>query len=357
MTGRAGRYVDRLQFHTNKGRTSEDIPGGGGTPFRIDFPNNASLAAFYGRSDAYLDQIGFYFTEDPIVSVKVVNWDYDASSLHSAALQADVLGTHFVANHSGVEQEMIARFSYAVNHTVTVSTSLSFTEGAKVTFGTGNESLVKFEAELSFSATQEFTHGEQTTISKMVEISPVVRVPPHREIEVQQIGKWGRFDIPWSGTAVITRRSGATETQALTGTFKGVGVFRSKTQFGQDRGISPPAPPAQPNGVLSFKHQKQNVANSHISAMMNYLTPSGEEWTARIEGDGFHHTKRGASSGHANQVITYLSWDGTGWLARVDVANKRFRHWRVNTAESSGHVSANMHYKAWSRDNWDATLV
>ncbi len=60
VTGRSGSYVDQLTFHTRMpdGSTKEYGPygGNGGSPFSIPGVD----VGFFGRSGAYLDQVGIY---------------------------------------------------------------------------------------------------------------------------------------------------------------------------------------------------------------------------------------------------------------------------------------------------------
>ncbi|MBZ5643390.1 MAG: hypothetical protein LAO19_11565 [Acidobacteriia bacterium] len=61
-SGRAGDYIDSIQFLTNK-RTSPAFGGNGGRrEFRVDVPANTQAAGFEGRAGQYLDAIGLTFS-------------------------------------------------------------------------------------------------------------------------------------------------------------------------------------------------------------------------------------------------------------------------------------------------------
>lgn len=61
VSGRAGDYIDSLEFQTNK-RTSPTFGGRGGKrEFRADVPSNAQVTGFAGRAGEYLDAIGLTF--------------------------------------------------------------------------------------------------------------------------------------------------------------------------------------------------------------------------------------------------------------------------------------------------------
>ncbi len=61
-SGRAGEYIDSIQFQTNQ-RTSPVFGGNGGNRnFRVDVPSNTQVTGFAGRSGEYLDAIGLTFS-------------------------------------------------------------------------------------------------------------------------------------------------------------------------------------------------------------------------------------------------------------------------------------------------------
>lgn len=55
---RHGAYVDSLQFVTDQGKYSPKYGGNGGRLSTVNLP--CCLRGIYGRSGAYVDQIGFY---------------------------------------------------------------------------------------------------------------------------------------------------------------------------------------------------------------------------------------------------------------------------------------------------------
>ena len=60
ITGRAGKYVDQLSFHTSSGRKIGPKGGNGGTSFTINAPANG-IKGFYGRSGGLVDKLGVSF--------------------------------------------------------------------------------------------------------------------------------------------------------------------------------------------------------------------------------------------------------------------------------------------------------
>lgn len=61
IRGRAGAYVDRLEFITNKGKHAA-FGGQGGEPFRIDIGSDRRLVGFWGRAAGLVDAIGVCLT-------------------------------------------------------------------------------------------------------------------------------------------------------------------------------------------------------------------------------------------------------------------------------------------------------
>lgn len=57
VSGRCGRYIDSIRFHTNK-RSSDTYGGPGGSDeFRYEAAANGEIVGFAGRADWYLDQL------------------------------------------------------------------------------------------------------------------------------------------------------------------------------------------------------------------------------------------------------------------------------------------------------------
>jgi hypothetical protein len=60
IVGRAGDYIDQLQFITNQARSYGPFGGTGGNNFIIELPPNWRLVKFWGMSGSYLDALGIY---------------------------------------------------------------------------------------------------------------------------------------------------------------------------------------------------------------------------------------------------------------------------------------------------------
>ena len=58
ISGRSGRYIDSIRFHTNK-RVTDSIGGrGGDNEYHFEAAANGEIAALFGRADWYMDQLG-----------------------------------------------------------------------------------------------------------------------------------------------------------------------------------------------------------------------------------------------------------------------------------------------------------
>ena len=58
ISGRSGRYIDSIRFHTNK-RVTDSIGGRGGeNEYHFEAATNGEVAGFFGRADWYLDSLG-----------------------------------------------------------------------------------------------------------------------------------------------------------------------------------------------------------------------------------------------------------------------------------------------------------
>ena len=58
ISGRSGRYIDSIRFHTNK-RVTDSIGGRGGeNEYHFEAAANGEVASLFGRADWYMDQLG-----------------------------------------------------------------------------------------------------------------------------------------------------------------------------------------------------------------------------------------------------------------------------------------------------------
>jgi predicted flap endonuclease-1-like 5' DNA nuclease len=58
ISGRSGRYVDSIRFHTNK-RTTDKVGGPGGEDeFHYEAAANGEVGGFFGRADWFIDKLG-----------------------------------------------------------------------------------------------------------------------------------------------------------------------------------------------------------------------------------------------------------------------------------------------------------
>ena len=58
ISGRSGRYIDSIRFHTNK-RVTDSIGGRGGeNEYHFEAAANGEVAGFFGRADWYMDSLG-----------------------------------------------------------------------------------------------------------------------------------------------------------------------------------------------------------------------------------------------------------------------------------------------------------
>ena len=85
ISGRSGRYIDSIRFHTNK-RTTDSIGGRGGeNEYHYEAAANGEVAGFFGRADWYIDQLGVIVRD----RVAVAQCSHCGSVRHSACAQDD----------------------------------------------------------------------------------------------------------------------------------------------------------------------------------------------------------------------------------------------------------------------------
>lgn len=63
VSGRYGKLVNELRFHTNRGRTSPTYGRGGGAEFHYEAPRGMEISGLSGRSGGAIDAIGVVLRE------------------------------------------------------------------------------------------------------------------------------------------------------------------------------------------------------------------------------------------------------------------------------------------------------
>jgi predicted flap endonuclease-1-like 5' DNA nuclease len=97
ISGRSGRYVDSIRFHTSK-RTTDQIGGpSGGDTYHFEAAPNGEVGGLFGRADWFIDKIGIIVRDRAITA-----------GTHAGTLAASVPISSGTAPAAGVSAEVVA---------------------------------------------------------------------------------------------------------------------------------------------------------------------------------------------------------------------------------------------------------
>jgi len=236
IEGRSGSVIDRLQFVTDKGRTSEQYGGNGGSPFSLDGGNKA-LKYFDGRCGSKLDALRAYWWPIEPISYLVSNMQYTLTQSQLMNADPEYAGSFFIINKSSVQQTITQSGATAYTETSTWSKSYATKTGVKTTFQTGIPFVVEGKVEVSEEFTYTYTFGDTKSTAKTTTQTVNVNVPSQRQIKVVFTAKKTTVDLPYSATIITTFSNGATKSEQIHGTYKGVCLLSLEATYEADTAI------------------------------------------------------------------------------------------------------------------------
>jgi len=237
IEGRSGTILDRLQFVTDKGRTSDLYGGNGGGPFSLDGGGKA-LKYFDGRSGSRLDAIRAYWWPIQPISYLISNVQYTLTQAQILAADPEYAGSFFVINKSSVLQSMLQSGATAYTETSTWSKTYATKTGVKTTIQTGIPFVFEGKVEVSEEFTYTYSFGDTTSTMKTTTQTVNVNVPAQRQIKVVFTAKKSTIDLPYSATIITTFSNGATKSEQIHGTYKGVCLLSLEATYEADTAIT-----------------------------------------------------------------------------------------------------------------------
>lgn len=121
-------------------------------------------------------------------------------------LQPSTLSTILAENPSKNEAQITKTTSVQLAKTISHSTSVSFTEGLKLS-AMQKVSIPFAESriseEFSFSSTQGWSDSESTTTSNTESDSCTVKVPPHSKVHIRVIAERTKSEVNYTGEAFV----------------------------------------------------------------------------------------------------------------------------------------------------------
>jgi hypothetical protein len=233
IEGRSGSRIDRLQFFTNKGRSSPLYGGNGGNPFVL-YADGKVLKYFEGRSGSELDALRAFWWPIQPVAYYVTNVKYDIPDAVLSGAAPYVAGSITLTNASSVSQSTNQSTSIAVSETSSWSNTVGGKIGVKTTFKTGIPFIAEGKVEVSAEISESYTWGETKGTTKTVGTQVTVNIPPHSQITASFVAQRQEVNIPYSCVWTTDFSNGTKKEEYVTGTYKGVLVTAVTVSYGPD---------------------------------------------------------------------------------------------------------------------------
>ncbi|CAF3117960.1 unnamed protein product, partial [Rotaria sp. Silwood2] len=232
VTGASDKFVDALQFITNKGRISPYCGGNSGIRFTESHPGYI-MSFISGRSYHYLDQIQFHWIREEVKYIMTsLNYDLNQVKQIQKEKPTFVFSTTLI-NRSPIEQKI----SYT--HTVTTVESETWTMKNELTYGVTVSiscdipRLVDWSVQLSTTYTRGFEYGQTKTTETTRDHTLEARVPANSQLTATLLALDGEIEVPYTTNLVIVYADGTEISKSdQTGTFTGVQLVKMTAEYG-----------------------------------------------------------------------------------------------------------------------------
>ncbi|KAK7177176.1 hypothetical protein R3I93_001224 [Phoxinus phoxinus] len=174
-----------------------------------------------GRGGSDIDCMGFMFI-NTVESTVLTNVHYP--TLHQLIPQVAVeeLKSIDFRNDSSAVQHQKIESSKKVTKTSTWTTSKSFTATFSMEVKAGIPAVAEVTTGFSVSVGTERTYSQENTEERTETLTNDVEVPPGKKLHVDVTIGRATFDMPYTGTVVMTCRNGSVLQYETKGTYKGV---------------------------------------------------------------------------------------------------------------------------------------
>ncbi|XP_052456802.1 aerolysin-like protein [Carassius gibelio] len=218
----AGTRLGAIKFKTNHGGNffASMTSWGLKTEYPIDVGSGYCLGVV-GRSGADIDCMGFMFL-NAVQSTVLTNVNYPTINQLIPQVTVEEIKSVTYRNGSSAEQPQKIETSKKVTKTSSWSMTNSFTATFSVGVKAGIPDVVEVSTGFSFTIGTESTYRLEQTDERTETLSNTINVPPKKKIDVDiTIGR-ATFDLPYTGTVIITCKNGSVLQYETQGQYRGI---------------------------------------------------------------------------------------------------------------------------------------
>ncbi|XP_059377422.1 aerolysin-like protein [Carassius carassius] len=223
-----GRHLGAIKFKTNQGgeffakMTKYSLP--------IEYPvdvGSGFCVGVEGGADVDFRRLGFVFLS-VVQSTVLTNVNYPTVQQLIPKVSVEEIKSITYTNNDPTYHNKTVEASKKVIKTASWSMSESFTETFSVKVRAGIPGIVEVSTGYSVSVGEEKTYSRDYTDERTKTLTTTVDVPPKKKVEVDiTIGR-ATFDLPYTGTVIITCKNGSVLQYETNGQYKGVTYTKIK---------------------------------------------------------------------------------------------------------------------------------
>ncbi|XP_051972527.1 aerolysin-like protein [Xyrauchen texanus] len=218
----AGTHLGAIKFKTSQSR--EFFVKMTSWPLKTEYPidvGSGFCLGVVGRAGADIDSMGFLFL-NAVQSAVLTNVNYPTINQKVPQVSLEELKAITYTNDTSVTQTQDIGISKTVSTTSSWSVSNNFT----ATFSMEVKARIPEIAEVStgfrFTVGTENTYSHEQTEERTETLTSKIEVPPGKKVDVDiTIGR-SSFDLPYTGTVIITCKNGSVLQYETSGQYKGV---------------------------------------------------------------------------------------------------------------------------------------
>ncbi|XP_052417817.1 aerolysin-like protein [Carassius gibelio] len=174
-----------------------------------------------GAAGADIDCMGFMFL-NAVQSTVLTNVNYPTLQQLIPKVSVEEIKYVSYTNETSTNQEQTVETSKKVIKTASWSMSESFTKTFSVEVKAGIPGIEEVSTGYSVSVGEESTFSFEYTDERTETLTTTVDVPPKKKVDVDiTIGR-ATFDLPYTGTVIITCKNGSVLEYETSGQYKGV---------------------------------------------------------------------------------------------------------------------------------------
>ncbi|XP_051539541.1 aerolysin-like protein [Myxocyprinus asiaticus] len=218
----AGTRLGAIKFRTSRSR--EFFVKMTSWPLKTEYPidvGSGFCLGVVGRSGADIDCMGFLFL-NAVQSAILTNVNYPTINQKVPQVSVEELKFITYTNDTSVSQTQIIETSKKVITKSSWSVSNNFTATFSVEVKAGIPEIAEVSTGFSFTVGTENTYSHEKMAERTETLTSNIEVPPGKKVDVDiTIGR-SSFDLPYTGTVIITCKNGSVLQYENSGQYKGV---------------------------------------------------------------------------------------------------------------------------------------